>query len=131
MSFGRITRRDYDSLLKLHETPTRYYERRKLGNNTYSTLDPLTRIITVRYHNTDIMKLAPDGLIEIYMGGFGTITTRERIDAFVGPSWSVYQKDFVQYLCHNSRGSTAIDPRIHYILHPDGKLTEGSINEFV
>jgi len=128
---GQIRSRSYDDIIKMHETPTRFYWRRKLGSNTYSTLDVITRVITIRYHRTDVVRLAPDGQTEIYMGGWPTVTTRQRINAYIG-AWSVYQKSHAQIL-HSYYRQVAgepplvIDPYTHYIL--DGnEITEGRID---
>lgn len=38
--------------------------------------------IAVRYHNTDVVIFRPDGLIELYNGGWNTVTTLQKIRAW-------------------------------------------------
>lgn len=54
---------------------------RKLGNNTYlQRLDNDT--IGVRLHGTYVVKLHSDGTFTLNSGGWQTVTTKDRINAF-------------------------------------------------
>ena len=53
---------------------------RKLQNNTY--LQRRENYIAVRLHGTDILTFRPDGSWQARTGGWGTITTRDRLAAY-------------------------------------------------
>lgn len=67
---------------------------RKLGNNTY--LLRHEDCISVRLHNTDIVKYYPDGSIELNTGGWNTLTTKARINEYA--PIRVYQEKGIWYL---------------------------------
>lgn len=53
---------------------------KKIGNNTY-----LRRVdggIAVRLHATDVVTIHPDGSYTLNTGGWWTVTTKERINAY-------------------------------------------------
>jgi hypothetical protein len=60
----------------------------RLGNNTY--LENRTTYISVRLHNTEIVIFWPSGSVQLYTGGYRTMTTKERINQFI--KCHVYQK---------------------------------------
>jgi hypothetical protein len=57
--------------------------------------------IAIRYHNTDIVVYRPDGTAQYTNGGWQTSTTKDRISAFMPPSLSVFQRDFMWRLARN------------------------------
>jgi hypothetical protein len=56
-------------------------ERRKLAHNTY-VYWANEWVIVVQYHDTDIIRLNHRGRVIVNTGGWDTITTRDRINAF-------------------------------------------------
>jgi hypothetical protein len=56
-------------------------ERRKLGNNTYLVRRSETAI-AVLLHSTDIVTFHSNGDIDIYTGGWNTVTTKDRINGY-------------------------------------------------
>ena len=112
----------YQELIKLHAKKSS----RKIGNNTYSFLrDDGT--IDVKYHNTIIVTLYRNGGIRFTMGGYGTVTTRDRINNFIrSVGFDVYQRNHQQRIWnHNTKAmeSLPIDPYAVYGIM-DGKLNE-------
>lgn len=55
-------------------------QRRKVGNNTY--LVRRGACIAVQLHDTDVVTYFPDGRVMLNTGGWGTVTTRDRINTF-------------------------------------------------
>lgn len=86
----------YDGIIPLHER----LDRRKLQRNTYSLYEVGLDYLTIRYHNTNIVKLYHNGDVEFTMGGFGTVTTRQRINWFL-PFGRLHQVAYGQYFSHN------------------------------
>lgn len=78
---------------RTHASPSKTYEwaseqltgrckdRRKLCNNTY-LLRRDKDTIAVRLHETDIVTFFADGDIDIYTGGWNTVTTKDRINGY-------------------------------------------------
>jgi len=70
---------------------------------------PNQRDILIRLHGHAIVRLEPDdgqrdgsGPVNFTMAGYGTVTTRDRINQFIWNDFSgrnqVFQRDFVQFL---------------------------------
>jgi hypothetical protein len=68
---------------------------RKLGNNTYLRLEG--NAAKIKLHNTDVITLFPNGDTELNSGGWKTLTTRERMNAY-GDGFSVKQENRVWYI---------------------------------
>ncbi len=73
--------------------------RRKLANNTYLVAGKDAASFAIRLHATDVVTMAPDGSFTLNSGGWRTVTTKERINAFspvnVGSDrgqWYVYPR---------------------------------------
>lgn len=68
----------YESLkAKIKNRPTK-----KLANNTYIVRDGDN--LAVRLHNTNILFFQPDGVITVNTGGWKTMTTKARINDYIG-----------------------------------------------
>lgn len=72
-------------------------QRRMLARNTYLTRRSDTRI-AVRLHQTDIVIFHERGVIEVYTGGWNTMTTRERINRYLPSGYAVWTDKRVAYL---------------------------------
>lgn len=79
-------------------------------------------VLCVKFHETDIVKLYPDGRVRLYTGGWRTPITRSRIEEYSGIHvqshegiWFVY-KDSKTYLTPFYDGML-FDPR-HKVVHP-------------
>lgn len=86
----------------------------KLARNTYIRIGPYfvptsernlcdperIEVIYVRYHNSDIVRLHPNGRIYATDDGWKTYSTKERINYF-GPVW---QKNFEWYYTNPETG---------------------------
>ena len=92
---------------------TRPNDRIVIGNNTTAEYVesemPNQRDILIRLHGHAIVRLEPDdgqrdgsGPVNFTMAGYGTATTRDRINQFIWNDFSgrnqVFQRDFVQFL---------------------------------
>jgi len=63
----------------------------KIGHNTY--LERLENgTLGVRLHRTYIVKFNASGSVELFTGGWRTITTKERMNRYLPAGHSVYQR---------------------------------------
>ena len=78
-------------MAKLKATPKNYAEAlevlngkssMRLGNNTYLE-NHENGVIAVRLHNTNIVVFYAHGRVELYSGGYQTVTTKERMNQFI------------------------------------------------
>ena len=89
------------------------YKELTIGNNTTAEYVPSDmtgqRDILIRLHNHPIVRLEPDGGMRdgsgptnFTLAGYGTVTTRDRVNQFIWNDFSgrnrVFQRDFEQYL---------------------------------
>ena len=80
------------SEIKNYQTAFAFLEgrqRRKLVNNTWLEVRD-GETIAVRYHKTDVVTYKADGKIILNSGGWQTVTTKERLNAF--SPLGVYQR---------------------------------------
>jgi hypothetical protein len=70
--------------------------KRKLANNTY--LEKLETGYGIKLHDTVVVVFSREGLIVLNSGGWLTVTTKERMNRYLPPPWSIYQKDRVWYV---------------------------------
>ena len=69
----------------------RCYQSRKLANNTYLKRRTWGKTaIAVQLHSTDVITFYEDGKIEVGTGGWNTVTTRQRVNAYLDKPWHVY-----------------------------------------
>lgn len=59
------------------------------ARNTLDSTDA-AGVRRIRLHQTDILTIRPDGGFTICTGGFNTVTTRARLNAFLPAGWQVY-----------------------------------------
>ncbi len=72
--------------------------RRKLDRNTYAILNAPSNdyarysdgSISIRLHDTDVVRVYPDDSLEINYGRWNTVTTRDRINNHLPAGWAVY-----------------------------------------
>lgn len=92
---------------------------RKIAKATYLLLWE-DQIITVRYHNTDILTVSPDNIVESYVGDFQTKTSRRRSNDFLPCGWLIYGKgrtspeEWYWYNTITNRGTYSSGYRIPY-----------------
>lgn len=63
--------------------------------------DRETEVLRVTYHSTDVVKVFPNGRIELDSGGWRTATTKTRMNQAsnqLGLGFTVWQKDFNWYV---------------------------------
>lgn len=101
---------------------TGYVSARKVAHNTIErTMPDGTRII--RLHLTDIVTIFPNGVIEINSDGYQTSTTKDRINTYIGPCWSLFQEKGRWYL-YRRMDSTKHAYKDGSRLLPDGTLVQ-------
>jgi hypothetical protein len=99
-----------------------YVSARKVANNTVERiLADGTRII--RLHLTDIVTIYSNGTIEVNSDGYQTSTTKDRINTYIGPQWSLFQERGKWLLYRRADGTkhTYMDGTK---LLPDGTLVQ-------
>ena len=80
---------------------------KKWSNNTWVLKNFVDNSIAVRLHGTDIVRAAPNGDITLRTGGYHTVTTKSRINEFLGladTGWKVFQKNHDWYITHYAGG---------------------------
>ena len=70
---------------------------KKLANNTYAERRE-DGGIDIRLHNTIIVSYAPDGTVTLNSGGWRTVTTKSRIDAYIPDVFHIIQEDGIWYI---------------------------------
>jgi hypothetical protein len=63
---------------------------RRIARNTYLERDAVGTAIYVRLHSTRIITLRADGTVRLCMGGWNTITTKDRLNRFLPRPWQVW-----------------------------------------
>jgi len=93
---------------------------RKIAKATYLLLWE-DQIITLRYHNTDILTVGPDNIVESYVGhDYQTKTSRRRSNDFLPCGWQIYGKgrtspeEWYWYNSITNRGTYSSGYRIPY-----------------
>jgi hypothetical protein len=82
-------------------------ESRKLANNTYAKRR-YSGQIAIQLHATDILTFHSDGQIDVNTGGWNTVTTHSRMNAYLPGPWRV----------GGHRGSTLLYKTPLYKMHP-------------
>lgn len=80
--------------------------RRKVGNNTYAEI-LYDGSVAIRLHNTDVVKIHPNGLYTLNSGGWQTVTTKDRINQY-SPR-RVYQRNFEWFVDIDGKEHPFID----------------------
>jgi hypothetical protein len=84
---------------------------RKLENNTYVVFydggqpfaeDESDHWIAIKLHSTYILKVTPDDTVTANMGGWNSVTTRDRMNRYLPGSWGVYTISGSPYWYNNS-----------------------------
>lgn len=73
---------------------------RKVGNNTYKVRRD--DAIAIRLHQTDVVTVFPDDSIKLDSGGWRTVTTKERMNAWLPTPWHLWTEKGVWYLGRRS-----------------------------
>jgi len=90
----------------------------RLGNNT--RLQQRGRAFAVRYHDTDVVMIRPDGTYRLYSGGWYTLTTKDRIRRFspcflsqTNDMWHVGDTPFYEGMLIDAEGNPIDDQPKH------------------
>jgi len=83
---------------------------RNIGHNTTASRDSDSDVIVVSLHGNPIVALWPDGTVDISLAGYGTVTTRERVNQFLPPCLSVVQRHYEQKLALRHDGQVSYLP---------------------
>lgn len=91
----------YEDLLKM----LKKRETKKLANNTYIVRKE-ANVLAIRLHSTDILTYHPDGRIVVDSGGYKRVTTKARINEYLGGGRpSISQRQGVWYWEHFQNGT--------------------------
>lgn len=75
--------------------------------------------VTIRFHQTDIVKVYATGdRIDFDTGGWESVTTKQRMSLFSPPGMSPFQKDYVWYVSDEC-GPNLVDTRWSLVLEDD------------
>ena len=85
----------------------------RLGNNTYLERLNGDQQVAVRLYSTYIVRFYQTGRVTLHTGGYGTVTTKDRINQFI--TGRVYQKNHEWfYVGHNVDGAIDWDNPIEF-----------------
>lgn len=83
---------------------------RTIGHNTKARMGGEdSEVIVIELHGHPIVALWKDGTVDITLAGYGTVTTRERVNQFLPRNLRVVQRDYQQKL------ALTIDGQTHYL----------------
>lgn len=104
-----------------------HYER-KIGHNTLARSNSYNKSYEILLHNHRIVTLFDDKM-NFSMCGYGTVTTRERLNQFlISIGFRVYQHKGEQVLYNLGNGKKLpIDPYVEYSIVNDEVFDTGSI----
>jgi hypothetical protein len=100
---------------------------RKEANNTYLHRHD-NGDFALRFHNTDIILWHPDSTMQLFSGGWKTITTKERINRYLPRGIVLLQNQGVWYLGRGWKDHSRIKDYSRVFaegvtIHPDGSVT--------
>jgi hypothetical protein len=105
----RSTIHSYETALAALNANGKEHLRRKVANNTYVErrgrnsghgVNPSS--IAIKLHATDVVTYSADGTITLDTGGYETVTTKDRFNAFLPARFRVFAKDYVWYVVDRS-----------------------------
>ena len=67
-----------------------------IGNNTKVVRGRCGDYYAIKLHKTEVVQFHSDGRIQLFNGGYATVTTKDRINAFI-PRGYVSQKNYNWY----------------------------------
>lgn len=96
-------------------------EQKKIANNTY-----LVRrndgTVAIRLHATDILTFRPDGTVVLRTNGWRSITTKARLNEYLGWGVGITQKDYTWYWTIPGVCPTRVEVQEGDIVAPDGRV---------
>lgn len=112
MSSGYSTRGSNFGIMTFAKAKTTLGKRssKKIGNNTYLQSNH-DGTIGIRFHSTEIVMLFEDGTIEFDNGGYRSMTTKERLNAFT--PFSFEQKKH-EWFVHTRTGLYAFERHMRF-----------------
>lgn len=89
---------------------------RPIENNTRIVVrgDGRARRIAVMLHSTDVVTFHPDGSVTLDSGGWLTVTTKDRINRYIGDRGRVYSKRGVWYVFTKDGGTFDWDGGVRF-----------------
>jgi hypothetical protein len=71
-----------------------------VARNTFKYQDGADTVY--RLHGTDVVRRKPDGSVVLNSGGWKTVTTKERINSYIGAGRALIQEGGQWYVCNSS-----------------------------
>jgi len=84
--FQSVRRNKRDMLADLNCEPT---SSRMIGHSTLEYMRP-DGIKVIRFHETDIVLIEPDGTVQLFTGGWLTPTTKKRLNEYLPSGFNIY-----------------------------------------
>jgi hypothetical protein len=106
-------------------------DRRKLANNTHLVRRD-TDEIAVRLHATDVLTFFADGRIRVNTGGYHTVTTVDRINAFLPGPWRVsrYRGLTILYQMHPTAWTPICTVDNSCLISSEGEADGGDVQAY-
>jgi hypothetical protein len=96
---------------------------KKIANNTYARKDDNNGTIVVKLHDTDIVTVTPDGTVTLDSNGWQTLTTRERMNRYLGDTAHIYQERGIWYVTVHGDWSNPVVYADGMTIAADGAIT--------
>jgi hypothetical protein len=101
-------------------------KRKKLENNSYVYIDENDKCaIVITLHQTDIMRLYPNGDIKLDTGGWATQTTRNRFNQYTPEGFDIHQDRRV-WIINWPGGQGILQKEVYFKRLPDLKTYEAT-----
>ena len=95
---------------------------KRLLNNTYAVRGGDGRV-NIIHHNSIIGAFDPDGSVMLTNAGYGSVSTRERLNAMVPAGVGFVQRDYAQMIAQRHQGKEHLTPGGTVQIAPDGTVS--------
>ena len=113
---GRLPRTYADADRMLGTRP-----QKRLLNNTYAARERDGSVIII-HHYSIIGSFDPDGSVMLTNAGYGSVSTRERLNAMAPAGVGFVQRDYAQMIAQRHQGKEHLTPGGTVQIAPDGTV---------
>lgn len=94
---------------------------KRLLNNTYAVRGGDGRV-NIIHHNSIIGAFDPDGSVMLTNAGYGSVSTRERLNSMAPAGVGFVQRNHAQMIAQRGRGEEHLTPGGTVLIAPDGTV---------
>lgn len=97
-------------------------EQKRLLNNTYAIRGGNGRV-NIIHHNSAIATFEPNGEVTLTNAGYGSVSTRERLNSMAPAGVGFVQRNHAQMIAQWNRGEEHLTPGGTVQIAPDGTVS--------